>query len=105
MPNRPFGSQLRALREARNLTQDALAKKSNLSVDAIRRLERDSVSPSLSTLNKLTNGLQISLRTLFQNIQDGEPTEVAEIEDYLARKSPAELLMVTRVLRALFEER
>jgi transcriptional regulator with XRE-family HTH domain len=37
-----FGEHVRLLREARGLTQDALAQRSGLSADTIRRIEHDS---------------------------------------------------------------
>jgi len=99
-----FGVHLRTLRHARQLTQEQLAERSELSVDAIRRVERGAFSPSLETVNKLATGLDVSLRTLFQDFDRERRDQVAELCDYLGSRSRHELRMVWRVMRAMFEE-
>ncbi len=102
---RNFGNHVRALRTARKLTQDALAEKSGLSVDAVRRIERGAFSPSLNSLAKLADGLCVSLRTLFEGFEHEKRGDVAELCDYLAGRTQREVRVATRVVRALFEER
>jgi transcriptional regulator with XRE-family HTH domain len=101
---RKFGGHLRTLRLDRSLTQEALAERSDLSVDAIRRIERGAFSPSLETLNKLSSGLQVTLTTLFQDLERERALPVAQICDYLAGRNRNELALVWRVVRAMFEE-
>lgn len=101
---RRFGAHIRALREARHLTQEALAERSDLSVDAIRRIERGAFSPSLNTVAGLAKGLDISLASLFEGFDRGRRDDVAEIADYLATRSAREVRAVWRVVRALFDE-
>jgi transcriptional regulator with XRE-family HTH domain len=78
--------------------------RSGLSADTIRRLERGSFSPSLETLRKLCKGLDLQLSTLFEAFELGARNESRELADLLAFRSPRELVLATRVLRALFEE-
>jgi transcriptional regulator with XRE-family HTH domain len=99
-----LGGHLRTLRSGRGLTQEELAERSNLSVDAIRRLERGGFSPSLSTLGKLSGGLEISLSTLFSHLEPTRPQPVSQICDYLSHRNRNELDLAWRVVRALFEE-
>ena len=47
---REFGKHVRSLRRARGVTQDALAQRSGLSADTIRRIEHGSFSASIDTL-------------------------------------------------------
>ncbi len=101
---RRFGTHIRALREARHLTQEALAERSDLSVDAIRRIERGAFSPSLNTLEGLAKGLSVSLSTLFVGFDRGRRDDVAEVADYLATRNAREVRTVWRVVRALFDE-
>jgi transcriptional regulator with XRE-family HTH domain len=101
---RRFGAHVRALREARHLTQEALAELSDLSVDAIRRIERGAFSPSLNTLAGLAGGLEVSLATLFEGFDRGRRDDVAEVADYLATRTAREVRTVWRIVRALFEE-
>jgi transcriptional regulator with XRE-family HTH domain len=101
---RRFGAHIRALREARHLTQEALAERSELSVDSVRRIERGAFSPTLNTLAALAKGLEISLASLFESFDRGRRDDVAEIADYLATRTAREVRTVWRVVRALFDE-
>lgn len=67
-----FGEHIRSLRRARGLTQEAVAERSGLSVDTVRRLEAGTFSPSLDTLRKLCAGLDLMLSTLFESYELGE---------------------------------
>jgi transcriptional regulator with XRE-family HTH domain len=99
-----FGAHVRSLRDARHLTQEALAERSELSVDAIRRIERGGFSPSLNTLSALAHGLDVSLSTLFTTFERGRRDEVAEVADYLSARTAREVRVAWRVVRALFDE-
>jgi transcriptional regulator with XRE-family HTH domain len=101
---RRFGAHIRALREARHLTQEALAERSELSVDSVRRIERGAFSPTLNTLAALAKGLEVSLASLFESFDRGRRDDVAEIADYLATRTAREVRTVWRVVRALFDE-
>lgn len=99
-----FGAHVRSLREVRHLTQEALAERSELSVDAIRRIERGGFSPSLNTLSALASGLDVSLGTLFTTFERGRRDEVTEVADYLSGRTAREVRTAWRVMRALFDE-
>ncbi|MFO7563218.1 MAG: helix-turn-helix domain-containing protein [Enhygromyxa sp.] len=101
---RNFGRHVRSLRRARGMTQEVLAERSSLSPDTIRRLEHGSFSPSLETLRKLCVGLDLMLSTLFESYELGDRNESRELVDLLATRTPRELILATRVLRALFDE-
>lgn len=100
---REFGWRVRSLRRARGFTQEDLAERSGMSVDAIRRIERGAFSPSLKTMGKLCRGFGISLRTLFETFGPTGPDEVEQVCDYLSTRSRREVQMVWRVIRAIFE--
>jgi transcriptional regulator with XRE-family HTH domain len=100
----PFGRHVRSLRRARGLTQEVLAKRSGLSADTIRRLEHGDFSPSLETLRKLCIGLDLQLSTLFESYELGGRNECRELVDLIACRTPRELALAIRVLRALFDE-
>ncbi|MBI2895314.1 MAG: helix-turn-helix transcriptional regulator [Deltaproteobacteria bacterium] len=99
-----FGAQVRRLRRMRALTQEVLAERSDLSVDSVRRIERGAFSPSLDTVDKLCRGLEVSLGTLFAAFERKRSTELDELCDLLAARSPRELRKAGRILRALFAE-
>ncbi len=100
---RRFGENIRQLRLSRGLTQEGLAEKSDLSVDAVRRIEWGTISPSLDTLSKLGHGLDISLRTLFATFEQRRRDDVAELADFLSRRSPKDARLVARLVKVLFE--
>lgn len=61
-----IGARLRAVRQARHLTIDEVAKVSGLTKGFISRLERDRVTPSLNTLMELCDVLSIQIGSLFE---------------------------------------
>lgn len=101
-----FGRHVRSLRRVRGLTQERLADRCHLSADTIRRIEQESFSPSLDTLLKLSQGLGLSLSTLFDSFELGVRNEARELLDMLSlrTRTPRELDRALRVLRALFDE-
>lgn len=94
---------MRWLRRSRSLTQEALAGRAGLSVDAVRRIERGGFAASLDTLHKLAKGLGTHVAQLFSVPGGVEPGELALICSTLHDRSPAELRRVRRVLHALFD--
>lgn len=52
-----FGEQLREARKGKGMTQEVCARRSNLLVKTVERMESDNHDPSLSTLLKLTREL------------------------------------------------
>ena len=60
-----FGLRLRALRVARNLTQEALAAKIGRSTDAISNLERGKSLPNFETIELLCDAFRIEPKQLF----------------------------------------
>src|SRR3990170_4405372 len=60
------GEAIRELRKARDLSLRALARASNLSANALSMIERGLSSPSVSTLYRLAEGLEIPISRLFQ---------------------------------------
>ena len=63
----PMGEQLRAARQARNLTLRELAQRLGVSPSMISQIETGRASPSVSTLYALANELSVSLDELLFN--------------------------------------
>ncbi len=59
------GVRLRELREARGASMRALATKSGLSANALSMIERGHTSPSVSTLYKLADALEVPITEFF----------------------------------------
>ena len=60
------GVRLRQLREQRNLSIRALARKSGLSANALSLIERGRSSPSVSTMYKVAEAMNVTITTFFQ---------------------------------------
>lgn len=60
-----FGKRLRQIRKSKKLTQDDLARITNLSSSFISTLERGVNAPSFSALEAIANALDIEVRVLF----------------------------------------
>jgi transcriptional regulator with XRE-family HTH domain len=60
-----FGSNLKFIRECKNITQAELAIDCDFDVSVISRIERGVVNTSLSNLKLISSALQIELKELF----------------------------------------
>ena len=65
-----IGKKIKRLRQEKNLTQDELAARCELSKGFISQLERDLTSPNLSTLSDILESLGISLKEFFSDVED-----------------------------------
>jgi transcriptional regulator with XRE-family HTH domain len=74
-------------------------------VDAIRRIERGRISPSLDTLAKLSEGLRVSLPTLFEIFEKRQRDEIAELCDLLTSRSQREVQLVLALARVVLTHR
>jgi transcriptional regulator with XRE-family HTH domain len=63
--NRRIAARVRALRAARGLSLDALARRSRVSRSMISLVERGEASPTAVVLEKLASGLGVALPSLF----------------------------------------
>lgn len=60
-----LGARLRVLRKERHLTQRELANSAGISVNAVSLIERNEISPSVSTLQSLAGALNIKISYFF----------------------------------------
>ena len=60
----PLAKQLKRLRAARGLSQEALARKSHVSRGYLARIELGRHDPTLSVLRRLAKGLRVSVGEL-----------------------------------------
>ena len=61
------GSRLAELRQERNLSVRALARASGLSANALSMIERGRTSPSVSTLHRLADAMQVPVTAFFRS--------------------------------------
>ncbi len=98
---RAFGDHLRRLREDQGRSRRALAERSGLSPDGIRRIERGALSPSLATLTKLCAGLGIAPSGVFARFELDERDELREL---IATRPERDQALADRLLRVLFDD-
>lgn len=71
--NNKFSKALKSIRKSKGLTQEQLAERSDIDYKYLQKLEgKNPSSPTLSVLEKLSRGLEISLSELIKNIEDNK---------------------------------
>ena len=65
-----IGASLKAVRKMRGLSQRELAKRAGVTNSTISMIEKNSVSPSISSLKKVLTGIPMSLVEFF-SIEEG----------------------------------
>jgi transcriptional regulator with XRE-family HTH domain len=68
-----LGPKLRALRKERDLTQRELASQAGISANAVSLIERDQISPSVATLQRLVTALNVRMSYFFD---EDEQTDI-----------------------------
>lgn len=76
-----FGERIKKLRLKRNLTQEELSKKANISRVAIGNYERNDRIPNIAILQRIANALDVDVNDLIPTQQDAidlfyEPTTI-----------------------------
>ena len=69
-----IGANLKAVRKMKGLSQRELAKRAGVTNSTISMIEKNSVSPSVSSLKKVLSGLPMSLVDFF-SIEESMPSE------------------------------
>lgn len=75
-----FGTQLRAIRKQRGLTQEQLAELIDRSVDAVSNMERGISLPSYETLGRLADKLGVPMRELMEAVEGDSAADPERVE-------------------------
>lgn len=75
------GYRLRILREERNVSMRSLARRSGLSANALSMIERGLTSPSVSTLTKLANALEVPIMAFFRQEPERQSVVLCKADD------------------------
>jgi transcriptional regulator with XRE-family HTH domain len=62
---RELGHRIKSLRKKKGLTIEKLAYENDLAKGNLSEIEKGKIDPKLSTLEKIADGLEISLKELF----------------------------------------
>lgn len=103
-----FGANLRHMRKARGLTQEALAERVEVSSDMISKLERGAASPSFETLEKLCVALDAQPVVFFgfglmPTPLGARVTLLRKIHATLSRMSEDQMARAAKILQALVD--
>lgn len=91
------GSRIRRLREERGLTVSAFAKDVGVSSGLISQVERNITDPSLETLRRIAQSLQVPMFNLFQDDASTDPVRVVRRDGRMSIRSPHGHLTYSRV--------
>lgn len=101
-----FGVRLRHFREARGLTQEALARGANLSAKFVSQIENGHTNPSIDVVARLVEqGLELPMSAFFaRELGDDSRADLAQLAALLGGQPLAVRRRALRVLKALCEE-
>lgn len=85
--NQRLGNRIRQLRRTSNLTQEQLAELADMNVTFLGQIERGAKSPTVDTLGKIADALQISLAELFAFDGDERAPIATQLKDLLLEYS------------------
>ena len=74
-----LGERIRDIRKTRKMTMTQLANSTGLTPSMISQVERSLISPSIETLKKIGNVLEIPLSVLFEDMDDFTPAPTAPL--------------------------
>lgn len=105
--SREVGMKLRHFRNERGLSQEQVALTSGLNTNSIGMIERGIKSPTVVTLKRICDSLEISLAELFLYEADGaEPDSVVSAQKAAAiirRLPPHDAALVARLVEQAAE--
>ncbi|HHT9115754.1 MAG: helix-turn-helix transcriptional regulator [Planctomycetes bacterium] len=98
-----FGVRIKEIRKTRGLSQEQLSGKIDIDPKHLSRIESGRSFPSLDTLEKLANALQVEVKDFFEFAHEAKNTrELKEIINNLLKEVDDERLrLAVKVLRAL----
>lgn len=99
-----FCENLRNKRKERGLTQERLAQRAGISYNFISQLERGMKAPTLRTVEKLADALDLDPLDLFQPTNNEEPSERKMLRTF-RRIKENRLSLAQKVLEVFAQER
>lgn len=99
-----FGRRIRSIREAANLSREAVAERAKISTNYLGEIERGEKWPKPNMIASISSALGVSSAALFEyeaeEVNSG--VLIRKIQQLLANKTTEQLQQALRVLRALF---
>ena len=95
-----IGQKVRELRIAKNLTQEELADRSELSKGFISQLERDLTSPSIATLVDILQCLGTNLNEFFSDDEEEKDTDLKNTIEWIIPNAQRNMMEPIRLTLA-----
>lgn len=96
-----IGRRIRQYRLERDLSQEVLSEKSDVTPAHFSHIERGNTKPSLPTLIRIANALEISIDDLLcDNVEKSRHVRVRDVDRLLEDCTPQEIKALTEILAA-----
>jgi transcriptional regulator with XRE-family HTH domain len=100
-----FGSRIRSIREAADLSREVVAEKAGISANYLGEIERGEKWPTLDMIERIAAALQVSPPTFFEYEAEEVDNNVllSKLQRLLSDRSTDQLQRAFRILKALFQ--
>ena len=99
-----FGSRIRSLREAANLSREAAAERIGINPNYLGELERGEKWPKIEMMERVAAGLNVSRRVFQIEAEEVDRNILlSKLQNLLSPRDTEQLQQALRLLRALFQ--
>lgn len=100
-----FGSRIRSIREAANLSRESAAERAGTGANYLGEVERGEKFPTLEMIERIATALEVSPSTFFEYEAEEIDSQIliSKIQRLLLRLDTDQLQEALRVLKALFQ--
>ena len=96
------GAKIRDIRTGKRMTQEQLAEKMNINPKYLSSIERGKENPTLNTLIRLAESLDVDLGEVFRNLEMEDPTKRRELVlDMVQRADEDQMRVIAKCLGAV----
>ncbi|MGD0229834.1 MAG: helix-turn-helix transcriptional regulator [Syntrophorhabdales bacterium] len=98
-----IGKRIKEARQAKGLSQEALSEKIGMSAKYLSSVERGKENPTLDTLIKLADALEVEASELFNYQHERSPEELRQLISHLMDKGHDEKLrLMAKIITAIY---
>jgi|SRR5579884_2406004 len=100
-----FGSRIRAIREAADLSRETVAEKANINANYLGEIERGEKWPTLEMIERIAGALEVSPSGFFEYEAEEVDSGIllGKLHQLLSNRKREELQQALRLLKALFQ--
>ncbi len=99
-----FGSRIRSIREAANLSRETAAERAGINPNYLGELERGEKWPKIEMLERVAAALEVSPAAFFEYEAEEVDNSIllGKLQNLVSNRNTEQLQQALRVLRALF---